>query len=135
MFPNKNNISRSATIVSYPSSASSSSSRQTSSLSQSNLASNVINSNRQRNLRKISEQSHVLPNSPMINSTNNDNYCLVQIVTTCRVCRMISISDKKRILCPYCGSFYDPNFNMNIKRKNVNKNSSILVRETSLFKC
>lgn len=32
---------------------------------------------------------------------------IIKIVLTCRVCQMIHISDKKRILCPYCGNFYD----------------------------
>ena len=31
-----------------------------------------------------------------------------QIVKTCRSCQLIYISDRIRILCPYCGSFYDP---------------------------
>lgn len=28
------------------------------------------------------------------------------LVTTCRNCQMVYISDRKRIICPFCGSFY-----------------------------
>ena len=35
---------------------------------------------------------------------------LTKSILSCRTCYMISISDTKRIMCPYCGSFYDPNF-------------------------
>lgn len=27
-------------------------------------------------------------------------------VTTCKNCQMVNISDRKRIICPFCGSFY-----------------------------
>lgn len=41
-----------------------------------------------------------------------------QIVLNCRVCQMINITDKKRILCPFCGSFYDPRIERTYKDTN-----------------
>ncbi len=31
---------------------------------------------------------------------------VLHLVTTCRNCHMVYISDRKRIICPFCGSFY-----------------------------
>ncbi|CAF1012546.1 unnamed protein product, partial [Brachionus calyciflorus] len=41
-----------------------------------------------------------------------------QVVVNCRVCDMINIGDKNRVLCPYCGSFYDPNLRLNSNENN-----------------
>jgi hypothetical protein len=31
-----------------------------------------------------------------------------RVLGLCRQCKLINVSDRKRIMCPYCGSFYDP---------------------------
>ena len=31
---------------------------------------------------------------------------VLHLVTTCRNCHMVNISDRERIICPFCGSFY-----------------------------
>lgn len=40
--------------------------------------------------------------SKKINQTNN-----TKTVVACFRCNLVSICDKTRILCPYCGSFFD----------------------------
>lgn len=46
----------------------------------------------------------------------------------CRICEMINITDNTRVLCPYCGSFYDSKmkaeYNVKTKRKS-SANSTI----------
>jgi hypothetical protein len=32
-----------------------------------------------------------------------------KVVDCCRACKMVHVSDRKRIMCPYCGTFFDPN--------------------------
>ena len=50
---------------------------------------------------------------------------LEKSILSCRTCQMISISDANRIMCQYCGSFYDPNFLKNRSDvKNPKKSSS-----------
>ena len=54
------------------------------------------------------------------NSNNNQNTMQTLSSSTsvmqpkhlhsCRTCHMICIADTTRIMCPYCGSFYDPAF-------------------------
>lgn len=54
---------------------------------------------------------------------------------SCRVCEMINICDKCRVLCPYCGSFYDPNMKTEsnyIKRKS-SSNSTVEKFDTKLI--
>lgn len=53
----------------------------------------------------------------------------------CRVCEMINICDRSRILCPYCGSFYDPNMKTEsdyINRKR-SSNSTVEKIDTELI--
>jgi uncharacterized Zn-finger protein len=50
-------------------------------------------------------------------ATNHENSQLAmnkiepvtKIVESCRSCKMIQISERRRVLCPYCGTFFDPN--------------------------
>lgn len=39
----------------------------------------------------------------------------VQYVSTCKNCLMISICDKKRLMCPFCGSFYELDIERELK--------------------
>jgi hypothetical protein len=57
---------------------------------------------------------------------------IVQIVKNCRVCDMVNIGDNKRILCPYCGSFYDTKMQKNVADKNAKSKRNSLV--SFLFK-
>ena len=45
-------------------------------------------------------------------------------INSCRICHMICISDAVRIMCPYCGAFYDPSFLKNNGKK-TNKQSLV----------
>ena len=69
--------------------------------------------------------------APKIDNTNNRQTTTSSSkppknILSCRTCHMISISDSNRIMCPYCGSFYDPNFlkknTKNSRRSNNSKN-------------
>jgi hypothetical protein len=33
---------------------------------------------------------------------------ITKIVKCCKYCHMVFIGESKRILCPFCGSFYEP---------------------------
>ncbi len=47
----------------------------------------------------------------------------IQYVSTCKNCLMISICDRKRMMCPFCGSFYDISIEKELcKIKFLNKN-------------
>lgn len=47
-------------------------------------------------------------------------------VCTCRICQLVNISEKKRMLCPYCGSFYDAKIEQQFNQNQIK--TSDLVR-------
>jgi uncharacterized Zn finger protein (UPF0148 family) len=60
------------------------------------------------------DASNIAKRPPQSPSTSKQ---ATKSIMSCITCNMISISDTNRIMCPYCGAFYDPNF-LNIKANN-----------------
>jgi hypothetical protein len=57
-------------------------------------------------LRKRSNSLVVDQQQSIDNTTKIVTSRVFQLVKTCRNCHMVYISDKKRVICPFCGSFY-----------------------------
>ncbi|RNA11315.1 putative E3 ubiquitin- ligase HECTD2 [Brachionus plicatilis] len=53
-----------------------------------------------------------------------------QVVASCRICEMINICDIARILCPYCGSFYDPNVKTEAKLKSRRSSANSTIEKS-----
>ena len=61
-----------------------------------------------RLLTSLSGKSKEKPPLPLL-SNPGIQLATNRLVTGCRNCKMVNVSDRKRIICPYCGTFYDPN--------------------------
>lgn len=77
-----------------------------------------------KNTRKSIDKTSSSSVMALCSSSPQLNKSMVQIVKSCTICEMINIADKMRILCPYCGSFYDPKIQTRQAEK-VQKNSLV----------
>lgn len=58
-------------------------------------------------LLKLSKKSSKPPLVP--NQASRTPQLADRVVACCHKCKLINVSERQRLMCPYCGAFYDPN--------------------------
>jgi hypothetical protein len=75
------------------------------------MSSKTNNNNNQQALTSLESSSSNFE----INEYQQLPIKFIQYVSTCKNCLMISICDKKRLMCPFCGSFYELDIEKELK--------------------